>query len=326
MHLNLNDLYTVLTDQGLVATDRICSLLSQNRDSPWYDEFFQTSVNALKPIVMCDHEIGIEARQKLICGVVERVGLGEDILQQVGQTFAEFSKKASLEFREVFQNIQDNQLLAHIYTVTPHTNLSFFCDYWPELSAYERAFKILIEAEHELTLHSIRTQNEKKKWPAVDATASKDYAMARIVERIEYATIPNLQKTRQALDILQDHPNFLSFVNHLLSTHHQDYDKHTRKGHKLFNLENQLPTHLRKRIDRVHAETLELVKEFQPLQFNLISQLWANKVAQRCRNLLEHMKNAPEDVYPIVVVNKSSIEERRAKDDNSAVHGTVLKS
>lgn len=317
MHLNLNDLYTVLTDQGLAATDRICSLLSQNRDSPWYEEFFQTNVNALKPIVMCDHEIGIEARQNLICGVVERVGLGEDILQQVGQAFAKFCQKASVEFYEVFQDIPDHQLLAHIYAVTPNTKLSFFCDSWPELAGYERAFKILIEAEHELTLHSIRTQSEKKKWPAVDSTASKEEAMARIVERIEYASIPHLQKTRKALDILQDHPNFLSFVNHLLSTQHQDYDKHTKQGHKLFNLENQLPTHRKKTIERVRTETVDLLNEFQPIQFNLMSQLWASKVAQRCRTLLEHMQKAPEDVYPTVVVNKSSIEERRAKDDNT---------
>lgn len=326
MQLHLNDLYTVLTDQGLIATDRICSLLSQNRDSDWYEPFFQTNVNALKPIVMCDHDIGIEARQKLIYGVVERIGLSEDILQQVGQTFAKFSKKASLEFHEVFEGVNENDLWRHIYEVEPYTKLSFFFDFWLKVSGQEDAFKVLIEAAHELTLHSIRTQSEKKKWPGVDPTASKDYAMARIVERIEYANIPNLTQTREALDVLQDHPNFLSFVNHLLSTQYQDYEKHTRQGHNIFNPENQLPLAQKTIIERVRTEAFELLNEFQPIALNLMSQLWADKVAQRCRNLLDHMQQAPEDVYSTVVVNKSSIEERRAKDDSSTMRVASLKS
>lgn len=326
MQLHFDDLYNVLTDQSLIATDRICSLLSQNQDSHWYDQFFQTNVNALKPIVMCDHEIGIEARQKLIFGVVERMGLGDDILQHVGEIFAQFVRKASLEFHNTFENIHENQLWAHIHNVNANTEPSFYYDLLSDLTGLKRAFEVLVQTEHKLTLHSIKTQNEKKQWPAVGSTASKDEAMKRIVERIEYANISCLDQTRKALDILKDHPNFLSFVNHLLSVQNTGYAKHTQQGFELFNFENQLPTHLKKTIQRVHAETLELLNEFQSKQVSLMSQMWADKVAQRCQTLLGHMQNAPDDICSTMVVNKSSIEERRSKEDGHTVHVAGLKS
>lgn len=326
MELNFDDLYHVLTEQGLIAADRMCTLLSQNQDSQWYEEFFQANVNALKPIVMCDHEIGIEARQKLIGGVVERMGLGEDIMEQVGRVFAQFvGTEASPEFRVFFQDIDTDHLWAHIREVTPHTQASFFYKQLPELSSYEHAFYVLNRAAHELTLHSIRTQSSNQQWRLVGSNISNDKAMERVVERIEHASISSLQQTRQALDLLQHHHNFLSFVNHLLSVEYKNYESHTKLGHKLFDLDNQLPDHFQHTIKIVHAETLALLEKFHPIALRSTSRLWADKVAQRCRNLLDHMQHAPEEVYPTVVVSKSSIEERRSKDEQ-IVHVAGFKS
>jgi len=327
MQLHLDDLYTVLTDQALIATDQICTLLSQNHDSQWYEEFFQTNVNALKPIVMCDHEIGIEARQKLIGGVVERMGLSEDIMERAGRIFAQLvGKEASPEFLVFFQNINTDHLWSHLREVTPHTQTSFFYKGLPELAGHEHAFAVLIRAEHELTLHSIKNHyTTNKQWQIAASNMSNDKVMERIVERIEYANIPNLDQIRKALGLLQNHPNFLSFVNHLLSVEYKDYEKHTKLGQKLFDLENQLPDHLRPTIKRVHAETLALLENFHPTVLRSISHLWADKVAQRCRNLLDNMQNAPDEVYSTVVISKSSIEERRSKDD-PIVHVAGFKS
>lgn len=326
MELNFDDLYHILTEQGLIAADRMCTLLSQHQDSQWYEEFFQANVNALKPIVMCDHEIGIEARQKLIGGVVERMGLGEDIMEQVGRVFAQFvGTEASPEFRVFFQDIDTDHLWSHIREVTPHTQASFFYKLLPELADHAHAFQVLSRAAHELTLHSIRTRSSNKQWRLVDSDTSKTKAMERVVERIEHASIPNLQQTRQALDLLQNHHNFLFFANHLLLIEHTNYDNHTKLERQLFNLENQLPDHFQHTIKIVHAETLALLEKFHPIALRSTSRLWADKVAQRCRNLLDHMQNAPDEIYTTVVVSKSSIEERRAKDEQ-IVHVAGFKS
>lgn len=326
MQLHLDELYSVLTDEGLMATDRICELLSQDRDSDWYAQNFQKTMDALKPIVMCDHEIGIESRQKLIRGVVERSGLDEDIFQHVGREFAQFIQpKASTEFLKVFNTIGVDELWQHINNVNSNTKRSFYYGQWSEEFTYQKALQALILTEHELTLHSIRHQEQEKTWPQFKPNASKDDMMAKIVERITSANIPSLQQAQKALAALQNHPNFSLFVNHLLTTQYHNYADHTNRGLVLFDFDNQLTLHVKETIARVHKETLVLLEEFQPTQLSLMAQMWADKVQQRCTTLLSHMHQASNELYPTVVVGKDSIEERRAKEPNDGLHVAVAK-
>lgn len=74
MNYDSDQLYEVLSAQCLLATDQVMLLL-ENQDPQLYNASFQVLSEQLKPLVMADHEVGLEARKNIISGMVQRTPL-----------------------------------------------------------------------------------------------------------------------------------------------------------------------------------------------------------------------------------------------------------
>lgn len=116
MHVNYetDQLYEVLSAQCLVAADQVMGLL-ESQDSELYNFSFKILSEQLKPLIMADHEVGLEARKNIISGMVQRTPL-QNLSIDLNQYFITFmNHTASKELVEVLTNAADGKsLLEHV--------------------------------------------------------------------------------------------------------------------------------------------------------------------------------------------------------------------
>lgn len=298
MHVNYetDQLYEVLSAQCLVAADQVMGLL-ESQDSELYNFSFKILSEQLKPLIMADHEVGLEARKNIISGMVQRTPL-QNLSIDLNQYFITFmNHTASKELVEVLTNAADGKsLLEHVKSFLYEKNyISDSCFYGKWMDGYPlfEALETVSRLDHEIIMYCIG--NQKNTGKSFGSNTTVDRRINLLIQRLEGMELAS-DKTKRALTLLSSHPKFTEILDHLFALDYEKYQSRSVSGphRQLFDQAGVLS---QEDLDRVKYLGKDLIRVWNQYQTN-IQQLriegWAHYVSQRSIGMFDNMKNASE--------------------------------
>ncbi len=333
MNYDSDQLYEVLSTQCLLATDQVMLLL-ENQDPQLYDASFHVLSKHLKPLVMADHEVGLEARKNIISGMVQRTSL-EGFSSDLNEHFIQFmDHNASEDLRNALTNAADGKSLwehAHSFS-GDQTYISPFCLYGNWMQSYPlfKSLEDVSRLDHEIIMYCI--QNRKNVGQTFASGASIAQRRELLISRLDGMKLATPQ-IKQSITFLSSHEKFINISDHFFALDYEKYRTRSDIGEhrRLFDQNGVLS---QTDLDRVEILGEELKNVWTKYQFSkkiLQIEQWAQYVAQRSMGMLDNMKNASElhtiavESNPVVVDFSKNIEKHRdiTPRHNGKIYGSV---
>lgn len=322
MHVNYetDQLYEALSVQCLAAADQIMSLMDIENNPSLYDYSFKVLSKHLKPVIMVDHQVGLEARKNIISGMVQRTPL-QNLSIDLNEYFIQLlNTSASVELLNALTNAADGKsLLEHIKNFSNDMkHISPFCLYGRWMDSYPlfEALETVSRLDHDIIMYCI--ENQKNTGKSFGSNTPVDRRINLLIQRLEGMELAS-DKTKRALTFLSSHPRFIAISDHLFALDYEKYQSRSVSGaHR--QLFDQVGVLSQKDIDHVKHLRKDLMRVWNQYQTN-IKQLriegWSHYVSQRAMALLDDMKNAPEtptvdvESTPALVDFSKNIEKHR---------------
>lgn len=318
-HFDMDDVYVVLSDEALVAADKMCGYLSLPMDSALYDSVVVECGRAFKLFLECDHEMGLTARQKLLRGMIERTPVGSARFERISQNFIEEIALKNPKLFEVLQSLEKTKEL-HIKDLT-HTlyrnspmDAQFLYGSWVDPSKSFLHLKNLKTAMQSLMyifqcsfvdrlsdiykVHKIseKTTAEQQKKAVFETLHNKKPEDAQLF----LDGIDNLQRTHPHL------ANSLLQRFYFMAIEKDEYNT-------VFGAEQVLTSEQMHTLEDMTLTLTGFWNQYPVVQ--VFAQQWAKDVADRALHIMEGVGRTDDLVVDVAVegVDKEKIEERRAQ-------------
>ena len=334
MYLDYDQLYEVLSAQCLAAADHVMALI-QKDDADLYDCSFKCLTEHLKPLVMSDHNIGLEARQNIIAGMVQRTKI-DAVAFNAETQFVDFANThASSDLREILSHIvPDGSLWQHLnYHRTSANQITQQALYgsWMEEWEYIKPLRVAYKLDHQIIMHCISHEREAKRpRKPFDDVVGADKRKDLLIQRLNDMGLAT-NEVKSALNVLVTHPKFMQISSHLFALDYlhweMDRDRVTDNSKllSLFDLKGFIVERQQKHLDVMINELNDLVKKFDTYTHEQRVLAWCAQVAQRSWTMINDMHAASMDPPHVdVAIEDASfakaIEQRR---ENQTDHVSV---
>ena len=299
LNYDSDQLYDVLSAQCLVAADQVMGLL-ESQDQELYNLSFKILSEQLKPLIMADHEVGLEARKNIINGMVQRTPLQNSSIN-LNEYFIQFmNHTASQELLEVLTNAADDKsLLEHVNCCSHDQNyISSFCLYGSWMNNYPlfKALEDVSRLDHEMVMYCIGGIGDKKNtgktFSASTTVAQRKDLLIQRLNGMGLAT-PDIKRS---LTFLSSHPKFIAISDHLFALDYEKYKSRSQNGphRQLFDRSGVLSQEDLDRVKYLKEELMAVWSQYQMSIKTLQIESWAHYVAQRSIGMFDNMKNASE--------------------------------
>jgi len=322
-HFDMDDVYVVLSDEALVAADKMCGYLSIPTDTALFDSVVVECGRAFKLFLERDHEMGLNARQKLLRGMIERTPVGSARFERISQNFIEEIALKNPELFEVLQSLEKTKelhikdLARTLYRNAP-MDAQFLYGSWLDPSSSFLHLNGLKTAMHRLMyILECSFQEGLKDIYKVHKTSSKPTAEQQ--KKAVFETLHN--KTPKEAQL------FIEGIEHLKSTHPQLADTLLQRFYFMAMEQDDYNTVF----DAAQVLTSEQVQTLEDMTRALngfweqypvaqvFAQQWAKDVADRAVHIMDGVGRTEDLVVDVVVegLDKEKIEERRAQTDQT---------
>lgn len=309
MNLQMEELFSVLTHECFFAADRFKEVLGVQCEHD-YDVVFKHMSSALQPIVMWDGLIPENARQQIVRGVVERSDLNDDMHTEVNTEFLKYVRKNASENMAPFLNV----LVAHYGGINySGKKFEYPSERFPSSLFYGEWMEDYALKEDLQKLRTIHNRIEISK--SDSKNSSREDRIASVVSQLK-----NPSERQVFMDFVgrySQHPKFSYILDNLGESKHEMYLFHHSRFPKF---ENVL-------LDNTKSKLSELVKEmhmhwndFSSQRTNILAELLATSIQNRCIGMLKHMENDLHTDISVAVapLDKSNVEEFRSKQSTCA--------
>lgn len=338
LNYDSDQLYDALSAQCLGAADRVMGLL-ESQDSELYNFSFKILSEQLKPLIMADHEVGLEARKNIISGMVQRTPL-QNLSIDLHEYFTQLmNTSASAELLEALTNAADGKsLLEHVKSFLYEKNhISDSCFYGKWMDGYPlfEALETVSRLDHEIIMYCIG--NQKNTGKSFGSNTTVDRRRDLLIQRLEGMNLASA-KTKRALTLLSSHPRFIAISDHLFALDYEKYQSRSESGphRKLFDQTGVLSQEDLDHVKHLRKDLIRVWNQYQTSIKQLRIEGWAHYVAQRSMGMFDNMKNASEihnsethtiDVEnaPVFVDFSKNIEKHRdtTSSPNGKQYGSV---
>lgn len=301
MYLDYDQLYEVLSAQCLAAADHVMALL-QKDNAALYDCSFKCLTDHLKPLVMCDHNVGLEARQNIIAGMVQRTKIDAAAFNAEIEFVNFANTHASSDLLNVLSHIaHDGSLWQHLNyhrTSANHITQKALYGSWMEGAKYIKPLRVAYELDHKIILHCIsHEQGVKHPRKRFDDTVGADKRKDLLIQRLNSMGLAT-SEVKSALNVLVTHPKFMPISNHLFALDYIHYDMNRERvfGNStlssLFDLKEFIVEREQKHLDVMHNELNDVVAKFDTYTLEQRILAWSAQVAQRSWTMINDMHAA----------------------------------
>lgn len=316
-YFDMDDVYVVLSDEALATADKICGDLSIPTNSPLFDTLVIECGRAFKPFLEHDHEMGLNARQKLLRGMIERTPVGSAHFEMISQDFIK-----DIEFKDpalfgVLQALEKNQelqtkTLAHKFYQRSQFDPLFLYGSWVDPNKSLLHLNVLQTAMENL-MYIFRCSLTERLSDIYKVHRTSAKLTAEEQKKAVFDTLHDKKPEEAQL--------FLWGMKHLQQTHPQLTETLLKRFYYM-NIEKDEYNTV---FDPAHVLTSDQIDALENMTANLnaywkqypIAQMfahkWANDVAARALHIMDGIGHTDELVVAVSVeaVGKDKIEERR---------------
>lgn len=316
---NLDDIYVAVSEEALATADKICDYLSIPKDSPLFDTVVIECGRAFKPFLEHDHEMGLNARQKLLRGMIERTSVGAVRFEIISHDFIKQIASKDPDLFEVLQSLEKTKRLstkdlAHNLYDLHCVDSQFLYGPWVDpngsllhLNKLQAAMQTLM---YILQCSFVEQLSDIYKVHKTSAKATTDQQKKAVFETLHNKNPEEAQQFVAGIDNLQHtHPQL---AHHLLQRFYFMAIEKDEYG-TVFDPKHVLTS---EQIQRLETMTLNLHKYWKqyPLA-QVFAQQCAKEMADRALHIMEGVGRTDDLVVDVAVdgMDKDKIEERRAQ-------------
>lgn len=324
LNYDSEQLYDVLSDQCLLAADQIMVLLDR-QDPELYDYSFKVLSEKLKPVVMADHEVGLEGRKNIISGMVQRTGLVDRAANQSAQFLEFLHTKASSDLAATLISAADGEdVWEHINKfVYDRTKVDshVLCGNWMQGYNIYKAVRMASELHHHIVMYSIGQEYSKTERKPFASHIRADQRKTLLLERLQETNLGTLD-AQKTVEVLFNHPNFMEISSYLFSADRFNFQSHAEQKSRILSTRDTISPEDTQCIEEWSTELNALWTDFHVLQTHMTIHNWASHIAQRSWTMLNDMKQGPVNLEQHVFVDATSfsksLEQRREVSNTSA--------
>lgn len=318
-YFDMDEVYVVLSDEALATADKICEYLSIPKESPLFDTVVIECGRAFKPFLEHDHEMGLNARQKLLRGMIERTPVGAARFEMISHDFVKDIAFKDPSLFEVLQSLEKSERLsiknlAHTLYRSNSIGSQFLYGPWVDPNASLLHLNNLQEAMQTLMYilqcSFVEGLSDIYKVHKTSAKTTAEQQKKAVFETLHNKKPEESQLFVNGIDHLQrTHPQL---AHHLLQRFYfmaiekDEYNtvfdpKHVLTSEQIQNLDNM---------------TLALQKYWGEYPIaQVFAQQCAKEVADRALHIMEGVGRTNDVVVEVAVdgMDKDKIEERRAQ-------------
>lgn len=131
-HFNLDDIYVAVSEEALFAADIVAQGLNVGTNSPVYEGIAIQCGRALKQFFEIDHEMGLQARQKIVRGMIERAQASGVYFDKISDNFMSMIENQDPELFVILNSAlgPDTKDLSRMFFHNPKMDPMSLCGSW----------------------------------------------------------------------------------------------------------------------------------------------------------------------------------------------------